>query len=302
VTTDFDTNDKGLSVVVRFHDVRRLRELDRAIFSLAMQRYRPLHIHLCLQRFSEADIAATKAKLDPILAIDGAPSLNIHNWIEQEPDDARSLLINLGISNIHTRYLAFLDYDDVLYPEAYELLIRQLQASRSAVSFGRICLKTYTSYAKFDYTEGKSFPFQGTSLLELMRDNFCPIHSFVVDTKKVPRHMLFFDPMITRAEDYDFLLRLVAKYPSDFSLIETVVGEYYINRDGSNTNTILTEYAATPEAVQEWDDAEFFIEGRRRTTMVSEEVRRSLGIAQPSPRLTIRRLLDSYAELTAIPA
>ena len=300
MNTHFDTNDKGLSVVVRFHDVRRLRELDRAIFSLTMQHYRPLHIHLCLQRFSKAEIAATKAKLDPILAINGAPSLNIHNWIEPEPIDARSILINLGVSNIQTRYLAFLDYDDVLYPEAYELLIRQLQASRSVVCFGRIGLKTYTNYANFDYAESKSFPFQGTSVLELMRGNFCPIHSFVVDTKKVSRHILFFDPTINRNEDYDFLLRLVAKYPSDFSLIETFIGEYYIKRDGSNT--ILTEYAATPEAVQAWDDAECFVEGRRRSTMVSEEVQRSLGIAQPSPRLTIRRLLDSYAELKAIPA
>ena len=286
----------GLSVIVRFHDIRRLRELERAIFSLAMQRYRPLHIHLCVQRFSEAEIAATRDRLSPILTIDGAPALDILNWTEKQPADARSALINLGINRSNDRYLSFLDYDDALYPEAYELLIHGLNDSRSAISFGGVCLKKFNNFDLFDYAEKKEFPFAGSSAIDLMRENFCPIQSFVVDLSIVRRHHMYFDVNISKNEDYDFLLRIVSQYMSDFRFAKTFIGEYYIKRDGSNT--ILTEHAATPESVQAWRDAEAFVEGRRRTTLVSEDVQRSLGIAKPLPRLTIRQLLDRYSDQT----
>lgn len=284
----------GVDVIVRFHDIRRLRELDRAIFSLAMQDYRPLHIHLCVQRFSEAEIEATRSHVLPILSIEGSPSLYIHNFCENTPADARSELINLGIANSNHRYLAFLDYDDIVYPEAYRLLIEQIIRSDSAICFGRVCIKEISNYVHFDCAESKSFPFNGSTVLELMQQNFCPIHSFVIDTSAVPRHCLFFEPSMNRNEDYDFLLRLVAQSRADFSMIHKLIGEYYVKRDGSNT--ISTEYAVTPESAKAWEDAEAFIEGRRRITLVSKDVQRSIGIANPMTQLSIRQILDLHID------
>ncbi len=280
----------GIDVIVRFHDMNKLRKLDRAVFSLVMQSYRPLHIHLTTQRFAPTETAAVQAALEPILSMDSAPSLSVHNWSNMEPADARSALANLGFAAASQRYLAFLDYDDVVYPEAYELLISQLQASGDAIAFGRICVKETEVFSRFDHSRGKQFPFKGESVVDLFKENFCPIHSFVLDRTRLPVQLCFFEPLMTKNEDYDFLLRICAQCPANFSLINTIVGDYRLNSDGSNT--ILTESATTSEGILGWLDAEAFIEARRRTTPVSKAVQHSLGIRDPVANISIRALLD----------
>jgi glycosyltransferase involved in cell wall biosynthesis len=283
------SSNEQLDVIVRFHDVRRLHELDRAIFSLVSQDYRPLYIILVLQRFTQEEIAVTRKTLAPLEGFENARQIKVLNWNENEPPDGRSALINLGIKNANGRYIAFLDYDDVLYPEAYELLIGRLRTTQAAIAFGGICANRIEAFDAYCYVKNKTFPFIGNNVLDLFRRNFCPIHSFVIDTTKIAREDLFFDPMISRAEDYDFLIRLCVKYASDFELSTTYIGAYYLKNDGSNT--ILTETATTAERVAAWEDAESFLEGRRRVTPVSAAVQRALGL-DPVQGLTVRRLLD----------
>jgi hypothetical protein len=283
------SDSERLDVIVRFHDVRRVSELDRAIFSLVSQNYRPLCILLVLQRFTPDAIAATRETLAPLMELGNAPEIKVLNWDETEPADGRSALLNLGIQEASGRYLAFLDYDDVVYPEAYELLIGRLRATQVAIVFGGICACEIEVFDAYYYVRNKTFPFIGQNALDLLRRNFCPIHSFVLHRTKIAERHLFFDPLISRNEDYDFLIRICAQYPSDFHLVNTYVGAYYMKTDGSNT--ILTESASTAERVAAWEDAESFLEGRRRITPVSTVVQSGLGL-NPVSGLTVRRLLD----------
>ena len=280
----------GLDVVVRFHDNRRVNELQRCIFSLVGQTYRPLHINLMVQRFTSEAVDATKRALAQLLAIHDAPGLSVLNWEHAEPIDARSVLLNLGISSARGRYLAVLDYDDVLYPEAYELLVTQLKKSDAAIGFGGICVKRVGIHETFLYAREIIKPFVGASLRELFMSNFCPIHSFVVDRWHVPDQFLFFEPFITMQEDYDFLLRLCAQFPSDFTLLKADIGEYYYKDDGSNT--VPTEGGVPKSLLASLDRMVAFIEQRRRTTPISVEVQRRLGIVEPIRGLTIRDFLD----------
>ena len=112
-----------MDTIVRYHDVSRTMELERCVFSIVGQSYRPLNIILTTQRFSEDEIEATRSVLAPMIDSDDEVMLTILNWDQAEPADARSELLNLGLRGATGRYLAFLDYDDVLYPEAYELLV-----------------------------------------------------------------------------------------------------------------------------------------------------------------------------------
>src|SRR4051812_21959293 len=91
--------------IVRFHDVGRLNELDRCIFSLVGQSYRPLNIILVLQRFSEAEVAETRQRLAPMLGLPGAPTLEVHNLERPVPKDARTLLLNMGLQAAQGRYV-----------------------------------------------------------------------------------------------------------------------------------------------------------------------------------------------------
>jgi hypothetical protein len=277
-------DDMRIDIVVRLHAPNRLRELDRCLFSLFSQSHRPLQVHLALQRFSAEEVSIVQEKLAPLLQLQPPIGIAILNW-QEGPPDARSVLINLGIEAAQGRYLAFLDYDGVLYPEAYDLLIENLRATGAAIAFGGICVKEIAISEVYDYTCQKRFPFSGDSLVDLFRDNFCPIHSFVIDRSMVSRQDLFFEPAMTRAGDYDFLIRLCAKYPSDFSMVKTIIGDYYYRDDGSNSIMMQSTRAL---------DTEAFLEGRRRITPVSLSVQRSLGL-NPDPELTVRQLIDNLS-------
>ena len=284
-------------VVMRFHDVRRLNELDRAIFSLVTQRHCPTNIILVTQRFTEEEIEQTRNYLSAVLSIAEAPTLKILNFSEPEPKDARSTLINIGIQNSKGRYLSFLDYDDFLYPEAYERLVPRVRDTQAAIAFGGINIHHVDIFPAYSYQTGAGVPFKGQGIIDLFHENFCPIHSFVIDRTKVLAQDLFFEPDLHRNEDYDFLLRICARYLADFAHCKMIIGSYCLKNDGSNS--ILTGSTFSEEARRVWDDAEAFMEARRRTMPISSIVQRSLGL-EPDPNLTIRGLLKGRLKRVAV--
>lgn len=170
-----------LDVVVRFHSIKRFNELARCIFSLVCQEHLPLTIKLCTQRFSKEEIEFVRAALKTTIAINPSISLDVLNYTGTQVLDARSLLINLGIQDAKGRYLSFLDYDDVIFPQGYSLLINELRKTQAAVAFGGIELKRVHITENCLISTDKENPFKGEGLLDLFRDNFCPIHSFVID-------------------------------------------------------------------------------------------------------------------------
>ena len=151
-----------IDCVVRFHDIKRpLSYRALGVFSLVGQSYRPLNIILTLQRFAEAEIAATRKRLSPILDLPGAPTLELHNFEDALPKDARTPLLNLGLRAAQGRYIAFLDYDDLLYPEAYKTIVPQLQAMNSAIAFASIRVISARTHIRNSY----SYHFRGKKLL-----------------------------------------------------------------------------------------------------------------------------------------
>jgi hypothetical protein len=283
-----------VNTVVRFHDVARLQELERCIFSLVGQTYRPLNIILALQRFTVEQVDLVKNTIAPIISGDGAASLSITNYDRPLPVDARSDLLNLGISQASGGYLGFLDYDDVLYPEAYQLLIAQMKNTSAAIAFASVRVMRLSVYEQFLYTEGKAKPpFKGSNLLDLFRGNFCPLHSYLLDLRKIPADTLQFNTSLTVEEDYDMLLRICAQHRSDFTLVGTYIGDYHYKTDGSNT--VPTEGGLSGEALNQYMDVRATIEETRRTTTVSASVQRALGLPASVSPVTIRDVIKQFS-------
>ena len=283
--------NQGVDVIMRFHDLRRVNELERAVFSLVGQEVGPLRILLALQRFTDEEAGAVEARLAPLLGLPDAPRLALLRFGDRAPVDARSALINLGFAAATARHVALLDYDDVLYPEAYRLLVARLRATQAGVAFGRIGVKLVDVFTDFLHVRASTDRFVGDSLIDLFHRNFCPIHSFMVDRARVPMEELRFEPMLTLEEDYEFLLRVCARVRSDFALIETQIGEYYYKTDLSNT--IGANTAPTPKILSNIQAAGSFNDFRRRLTVLSKEVQADLGLPEYQPDLTIRAFLDS---------
>jgi Glycosyl transferase family 2 len=281
-----------LDVIVRFHDIRRLSELERCVFSLVGQAYRPLHIILALQRFSADSLRATRTVIAPLLEVENAPQLSLLNWEGAQPVDARALLLTLGLKNATGHYVAFLDYDDVLYPEAYKLLVERLKESGAAIAFATVRVMRVEPYEQFLYVADEFVPppFSGSNVVDLFKQNFCPIHSYVIDRSQIPADVLFDETTFSLEEDYDLLLRICARFRSDFTLVKTQIGDYYYKADGSNTVRLVGGLTG-PQLAYYQQFVVPGIEQRKRTSIVSPVVLQSLGLTDQVGNITIRDII-----------
>ncbi len=283
-----------IDVVVRIHDAGRVRELTRCVFSLVSQNYRPLRVIIAAQRFTDEELKATGAALAPLFEGEDGVEFTVVNWTEPEPVDARSVLLNLGVQAAEGRYLAYLDYDDVLYPDAFALLIGRLRQTGAAIAFASVRIMQLQVFDNFFYTAEKVVaPFGGRTLIDLFRNNFCPIHSYVIDRSQVAPELFSFNADLLMEEDYDVLLRICARYTSDFALIGTDIGDYYYKTDGSNT--VPTNGVLTPRSAERYKGVRLTIEHRKRITLVSDTVQRTLGLAPSARPVTVRDVIDQYS-------
>jgi hypothetical protein len=277
-----------IDTIVRFHDMRRLPELDRCLFSLVGQTYRPLRAVIVVQRFTDDMIAALRCAIAPLFEGEEGAGYDIVNFTEPEPKDARSALMDLGIRSVQGRYFAFLDYDDTLYPEAYALLVERLTESGAGIAFASVRLMALDVFPAFIYTREKlARTFAGTTLLDLFQSNFAPLHSYVIDRSRLPYGALRAETARTLEEDYDLLLRVCAVTRSDFEMLGIQIGDYNFKSDGSNT--VASEGQPRPEL--NYDEIKLTMELRRRTTKISKEVAQALDLPGLTEGMTIRDVI-----------
>lgn len=236
--TSVENGRVAVSTIIRIHDEGGTGKLRRAIQSLYSQTDVHVHPIVVSHAFGNKALAA----LDAMLAEE-----RIFPWLEpavlldvkdQKGQDIRSRLINIGISRhfeTGNRFLSFLDYDDLLYSHALSRLTKPLLETSAVFAFGGIELAQAMALNDYDFIYSMSRPYSGKGKIDLLRDNFCPLHSYVVDTSKLHRSEVLFDERLSRIEDYEFLLRVAGRHPCDFSNLSTYVGAYLHRSDGSNS-------------------------------------------------------------------
>jgi hypothetical protein len=227
-----------LSVIIRNQNLSRLDYLDHAIFSLACQDYAQLEIVISSQSQEQGVVEAIQQVLERHQSV-GGYSYQILR--EPSSQDIRARLLNLGIRAARGQYIAFLDDDDVIYPQHYARLVELLQKGHAAWAVGRTQRAYFRKgpqgelycYNKFTMPRPDSF-----DLAALVNDNYITCHSYVLDRTRVGRFPLEFPEQMTVLEDYVFLLRMSALFRPDF-LAGPASCEYRIRDDGSNS--VMTE-------------------------------------------------------------
>lgn len=284
-----------ITTIVRFHDPLRLYELNRCLFSLLCQDVDCLSIIIATQSFTDQQLDNLALWVNGLRAINESVEIKIVNMSLPKGFDGRTKLLNSALKYCETKYVAFLDYDDTIYPEAYSMLVDKAIDTESGLVFASVRM-VYTDVLPYynQAVSAKSNLFKGNNLLDLFSANFCPIHSYIID-----RHMvggdLYFDDLLTWEEDYDLLLRLASKYKSDFSLVGTEIGDYYQRNDGSNSiGAAGVEGRLTSEAMEKYKYVAALIEARRRMTYVNSNI---IAAVKPNvdfnSKISIRSLLNS---------
>lgn len=250
-----------LSTIVRFHRIERLCFLEEALFSLALQSWRDHETVIVIQNGTEE----MRATIDAIIRRQPWPAGARHKIISVAIPagvDGRSTLLTRGIEQANGRYLAFLDDDDFVYQHGYATLIQQLQQGVGAVAVGGCRTVRVEKISDSWYVRTKETPFAwGRTRDDLLRDNFIPIHSYVIDRTRVEPADLYFDDTLILLEDYDFLLRLCVKYEFDFSHLNTPVCEYRIHE----LNTLPYTASASEQSRVAHLQAQQFINEKKKT-------------------------------------
>jgi Glycosyl transferase family 2 len=287
-TNDVETNnvkpDGGkeertdlLSVVVRVHEKANLKYFDEALFSLAVQQYELLEV-VIVGDFSQIAALENCAKLQPwtsemtwkvvscrgaagasnagsavVSASSSSTSDSAAASVSGGPAiDNRSAKLNEGIRSSSGRYLAFLDYDDVVYQHCYQSLIERLRGGTAALAAGGSRMAVRDSVTGF-ISNKQSQRQIDVSKADLWHENMLSIHSFVIDHRRIVGEVRV-DESLERLEDYFFLLQLSQVNEFDFALLSQPVCEY---RVASSLASGSASYVAaqTPEEQAKWNHA-----------------------------------------------
>ena len=166
-----------------------------------------------------------------------------------------------------------------MYGHAYAWLTEMLdggqQGGEFAIAFGGIILKKACVREGVVYNIGRDGgAFKGKDFNDLLKENFCPIHSFLIDRSRMDSTDIAFNESLTRLEDYDFLLRTCAKYPANFTGIDKKVGVYNWKYAGGNSTITGGETVAEMAAkTKPWDEARQHIKRLKREIIETKKPR-----------------------------
>lgn len=152
--------------------------------------------------------------------------------------DCRSRNLNIGLRAAQGQYICFLDDDDMILPVHIHNLVGAIADSSKAWAYSQTLLR-YEDTELNVVADSQPFLQSGFSLQAIWRQNFIPLHSFMLDRRRIDdslRHEGFCEEL-TRSEDWDFLLRL-SFYHAPVVLPDTTC-IYCIGADARNTNVSL---------------------------------------------------------------
>ncbi len=211
-----------VSVIVPTYN--RPDQLVLAVKSILAQTYR--NVEIVVVNDNGADVANQLAPLNT--------SNNI-TYIRHKKNSGLAAARNTGIRASRGRYIAYLDDDDLFYPDHLDTLVRFLEAGNHKVAYTDAYrahqVKQNGAYVVVNRDVPYSFDFDYERILET---NFVPVLCFVharscIDT------VGFFDESLKRLEDWDLWIRMSRKYR--FEHIRKITCEFSWREDGSSMSS-----------------------------------------------------------------
>lgn len=225
-----------VTIIVRTSQEKRLPLLNKALLSIVANDYRPIEIIIVAQSEQQNFIDY----LQNICKQFTVDQIQVKLIINYTSKDERAKNLNLGIKVANARYIGFLDDDDIFYEYHISSLIKKITASeltswtysQVAMSICNLDDDNNINILSIDYP----FKKDKFSLQEILKDNFIPLHSYLIDRNKIKAEVIYFDESFPVLEDYEFLLRLI--YHSKPTFINEITCEYrfYMNYSSSNIN------------------------------------------------------------------
>ncbi len=144
---------------------------------------------------------------------------------------------NRGISHSTGKFISFIDADDLWTQDKLELQLAALQQHPEAgVAYSWTC---YMSENGESFYAGESVLFEGNVYAQLLIRNFLANGSNPLISKQAIDSVKEFDPNLKAFEDWDFYLRLAARWP--FVLVPKLQIIYRQSSKGLSSNIELMD-------------------------------------------------------------
>jgi lipopolysaccharide biosynthesis protein/glycosyltransferase involved in cell wall biosynthesis len=234
--------DQKVSTIIRFSQSGSLKLLQNALYSLIAQVGCTVQPIINVQDPTDDMLANLETMIKEMPWDDNCYPIIKKYYSTEKCRDLRSLMLNTSLKTAETKYVAFLDYDDIMFHDAYAWLIERLQKTEKNASFGLIYNtlfnlgenKIKTRKVVYDY--GKDY--EG-----FYDQNHTPIHGFMLNMSLInPEHIEFYEDM-KYMEDYFLTLQIFTKDDTDWESLKQrkFVGDYYIFEDKAQTLANLTD-------------------------------------------------------------
>ena len=227
-----------VATIMRFHRQGNLGMLANALLSLAAQADCRVQLHLAAQDLDDQDLDRLDAELARVPWAEGCePIIRRYHASESNPD-LRSLMLNETLRAVGKGYAAFLDYDDVLFPQAYRSLVKRLRASGKNATFARVYATRVDARTGMILQRDRTYEY-GFSYEEFIRLNHAPLHSFMLDLDRLDLSTVHYHDDMKYMEDYYLTLQLFTRQDTDWASLRhcEFIGDY-VHRVGDESNTL----------------------------------------------------------------
>lgn len=231
-----------VTTIIRFHPHADFEELRNALYCLAAMRNCIVTPMIAAQDLDEALQSRLDALLADMNAVLLAPAIVVSYKSDTGHGDMRSKMLNESLKKVETRYAAFLDYDDLLLPDAYEWLIRRMATTGKAIAFGRVYSTAFNSKTGGFLKRERAFEY-GYTYADFLSVNHAPLHSFMLDVAQLDFSEVIYHDDQKYMEDYYLTLQLFREHNADWdSLAENMyLGDYIHSVDRNHTLAFADE-------------------------------------------------------------
>ena len=226
-----------VTVGIRFHDLSRIQLLERCLFSVAAQTDVEIDICIAVQGVDRLGLRLIREVSKRALANSFNATLEVLDIPNPSRADLRSKLLNhiVGFHYRlpHSRFLIFIDYDDIWFSHALSTLVNSLTSGRFALAYADVHAAdvVLTSHSFLVKGIRDVFQISTKSKADLRLGNFLPLHSYMFCTDYISRDLLEYDETLSRLEDYDVLLKIARSLPVVSSCRSCLIGLYNFYTD-----------------------------------------------------------------------
>lgn len=235
-----DIHTPVVSTIIRFHAFEEIKLLQKALYSLLSQGNCIVQPVVAVQDLSDDMLTQLQAVLSAMPWENQYLPIIQKYYSDENQKDLRARMLNEPLKNVKTRYVAFLDYDDILFPHAYAWLLNRLEKTGKNASFGNIYTTVIANnailkrYVVYDY---------GKTYADFWQANHTPLHGFMLDLSKIDVKQIEYDPAMKYMEDYYLTLQVFGEKDTDWESLrhKKFIGDYCHYQDKDQTLAILDE-------------------------------------------------------------